>query len=394
MNNTFYKLRVVHIVAVVIIGFSLVTTITAQTKPAYDDKLLFKGMTGVTMGGIQQQWTIKDSGTLAQQSAPLYVSIPIANRILLSISSAAAMAKYDTSKLNGIADTRLSVSYVLPGDKVWLLGGVNIPTGKTKLTANEMQVSSMLSQTSFATRVPVYGQGINANLGITYATSLTRRFILGFGASMFYKGKYEPVSAGTAKYFYDPGDEISANVGADYITFSKTYRFSFDLNGTYFLNDKLNEKNIVHSGPRIIGMFVMSTKTESFNHIVQLRSRLRGNNLYYKKDTAGVEYTEKLKSAIQIEAQYSVSRALSNWLFTTGIVEIKTFTEDRFPAGTEIIKTGKAFLASLGAEGVFTFSQIIIPTLSVKYGKGNLLLNNKQYNISGIEAGLSIRVMF
>jgi len=89
-----------------------------STGASYDERLLFQGMTGITVGASQQSWNLKDEGNVVEQSAPTVISIPLSNRILLSVANSPAISKLDTMTLQGIADTRVGFSYVVPGDKL------------------------------------------------------------------------------------------------------------------------------------------------------------------------------------------------------------------------------------------------------------------------------------
>lgn len=390
MKNTSLDLRVVHIVSVLFALCSVQHSVIAQgVNPGYGEKLIFRGLSGVTLNGTTQSWTIQDSGTVQQHSAPISISLPLSNRILISISSAAATAKFDTSNIQGITDTRLSFSYVFPGDEFWFVSGFSYPTGKTKLTSQEIQISTLLSQTAFGYKVPVFGQGIVGNAGLTYAASITRRFVMGLGINYIYKGNYEPVLSTASTIDYNPGDEVSGNIGADYLTFSKKFRFSIDISGSYFFQDKLNGSIIFQSGPRILGFLVASMRTESMNHTLQLRARVRGENSYYTNGVA-----KKYKSAIQVEAQYGIQKSLASWVIGTFIAEVKNYTEDQVPVGATIITTGKAFLGAAGIDMLFPFSNIILPTVTVKYNQGELTLENKPKNVTGFEAGLNLKIAF
>lgn len=390
MKNTNLHFSLFHITTVLFIVCIGTTSLQAQGPASgYGEKLLFRGLSGVTFGGITQTWTIKDSGTVQQYSAPVSVSLPISNRVLLSLSSAAATAKFDTANIQGVTDTRLSLSYVFPGDKLWLVAGVSFPTGHSKLSANEIAVTTLLSQTAFGYKVPVFGQGLNGNLGLTYAMPITRRFIAGFGINYFYKGKYEPVSIPFTTISYAPGGEVSGNIGFDYITLSKKFRFSADLNGTYFFQDKLNNTVIFQSGVRFIGFFAATIRTESFLHSLQMRSRFRGENSYF---TNGLE--KKFPSVLQFELQYGAQKTLSSWLTGTLNAEIKNYSEDQIPVGAAIITTGKALVYGAGIDMLFTFSNFILPDVSVKYNQGTVTLENTPLTVTGFEAGINLKMAF
>ncbi len=382
-------LRSFHISAVILTAVLLFfESASAQFEKPGSSRSIFAGASGVTFGGITQTWTIKDSGTISQQSAPVVISVPLSNRMLMSVTNSGASSSFDTSSYSGIVDTRLSLSYVFPGDKFWLTGGVSIPTGKTKLAPQELVLTSLVSQTAFAYRVPTFGQGLSGNIALVYAGTITRRMVLGIGLSYFYKGMYEPVEA-ASKFEYDAGDELSANLGYDFITFSKVARLSFDVTATYFLDDNLNGKKVFRSGPRFIGLAAYSIRSGSMNHLVQIRSRYRLPNTFYTS-------TSEMKNdaTLQIEGQYTLSYPVMEWLQASGVVELKHFGVDQVIVGGVPVETGKADIVSIGADGTFLFSSVIFPTLSLRYATGTVMMDQRSRDVQGIEAGLSVRVVF
>jgi hypothetical protein len=357
--------------------------------PKYDERLLFRGLTGITMGGWQQEWKLKDEGNVVEESAPVSLSVPLSNRILISVANAPAVSTLDSMKLQGITDTRLGFSYVVPGDKVWINGGASLPTGVTKLTQNELSVATILSETAFDYRVPVFGQGTNANLGLAYAYAAQRRLILGFGASYVYKGEYQPASITGFSEKYDPGDEVSVNAGLDYTTFSKSERLSLDLTVTNYLPDKLDGQNFIQSGLRLMTLAVYSLKWGPITHQFQFRTRLRTQSRLYSSGVA-----ESYKSSQHYEVQYTASWLPERWCSLSWILQGKYHTGDQIPFGVGIYETGKAQLASVGGEVGFTLASWFGLSFDAKYGVGSVVIENVKNNVTGIEFGGSGRVQF
>lgn len=399
MKNTSFKCNSINIYSVVMAITLTLSVASAQiAKPGYDDKLLFRGVTGVTIGAAVQQWTLSDTGTFRQFSAPISISLPVSNRILFSLTNSGSSSSSDNTTVSGINDTRVSFSYVLPGDKVWLTGGASFPTGKTKLDKEkgELDLSKYISQTAFAFRVPVFGQGFSGNAGLAYATPITRRLVFGIGTSFFYRGAYDPIklTSDSLSLDYNPGDELSMNIGVDYITYSKIARFSIDLTGTYFLEDQLNGQKIFQSGPRVTLFGVYSIRTGEYNHLLNIRVRYRLQNTYYN---SGV--STKYDAAVQTEGQYSISRQLNDWLVGSATGEIKNYSADQIPFAGSIIKTGNAAITSLGFDLLLVVSDIVSPTVSMRYAFGTATIaddafNEIRYAVSGIEAGLGLKISF
>jgi hypothetical protein len=388
MNNTPLQSRTfllwTTIISIVIVFNPLFAQIA---KPGYDANLLFRGITGVTTGGVQQNYTLNGYGTLSQQSVPISIAVPISNRILLLATNAVGVSKADTSKLQGITDTRISLSYVLPGEKIWMTAGVSIPTGKTKLTNSELETSSKISQTALGLRIPVFGQGFNGNAGFAYATAFTRRLVLGLGASYVFKGEYEPIEALSLKY--NPGDEISVNAGIDFITYSKAARLSLDVSGTYFFKDQLSGKKIFQSGARAMMFALYSLKLGELNHQLSARIRYRLQNTFIT-DSTSTTYA----AGTQAEVQYALTKRLNEWLIGSAVGEIKYYTPDQLLISGRLVESGTARSISVGPDFLFALSETVSPTLSMRYVTGTITIDDVNYAFNGFEAGVGLKISF
>ncbi|HTY12334.1 MAG TPA: hypothetical protein VMF88_14830 [Bacteroidota bacterium] len=360
-----------------------------STAPSYDERLLFQGMTGVTVGASQQAWNLKEEGNVVEQSAPAMISIPLSNRILISVANSPAISKLDTLTLQGVADTRVGFSYVLPGDAWWINGGVSLPTGITKLTDDQLTIATLISESSLDYNVPVFGQGTNANLGFAYAYPVQRRLIVGCGASYVYKGEYQPVSVEGFNQMYKPGDEISANIGLDYTSFSKLSRLSADITVTNYFPDKLGGENFIQSGLRFMVLGVYSVKTGPVTHRLLLRTRLRTQSEIFNSGTG-----QMFKSSQHYEGQYTATWSPVEWFSLAGLAEGKLHTGDQIPFGVGIFETGKAQLASAGVETGFSPASWFSIAFNAKYGTGSVVINNVTQDATGTEFGARGRIQF
>lgn len=389
MINTSFKFFNLHIQSVLLAAlFTIFCTVSAQIEKG-SDKSIFRGASSIKIGGMQQQWILKDStgsefGTIAQQSAPISVSFPVSNRLLLSLSNSGVISKFDTAKSTNIVDTRVSLSYVFPGEKVWLSGGVILPTGKTQLNSSELQLTSLLGQTAFGYKVPIFGQGLSGTVSIVYAGTLTRRMVLGFGMSYFYKGQYKPINGSSIEF--DPGDEVSLNVGYDYITYGKNARFSADVTSTYFFKDEIiGTGPVFESGPRVMGTIVYTLKSENLNHNLLVKSRYRLQNNF-------ISSNKKYDASLQLEGQYSLGTKISEALYGTLIGEGKYYTPDQIPSGISYIETGKAQIGSAGVDLALLTWQSIIPTVGMRYAIGAITISGTKYDVNGLEAKLQLQI--
>ncbi len=395
MINTSLKHHNLHISAVIIVVISLFfDTVSAQTEKG-SDRSIFRGAYSATIGGTQQQWVLTDKkgnefGTVLQRSAPVTVSVPLANRLLMTVANSGVISEYDTASSTNIVDTRITLSYVFPGEKLWLTGSGSLPTGKTKLNQAELNMTNLLGQTAFAYKAPTFGQGYTGNISMVYAGSLTRRMVLGLGLSYFYKGPFSPLEGSTVEY--DAGDEISLNTGFDYITFSKTARFSVDITATYFLKDQLSNTSgafeaVFEAGPRVIANVIYSLRTESMNHTLLLRTRYRLQNNFI---SSGKRYD----ASSQVEGQYSLGTMLLNGVYASFVGEGKYYTPDQTPSGLTYIETGDAVIGSAGADFTLTTWGWLMPTAGFRYAAGSATIAGTEFDVNGIDASLSLRFSF
>ncbi|MDA0986649.1 MAG: hypothetical protein O3A55_03500 [Bacteroidetes bacterium] len=387
--------------------------------PKYDERLLFKNVRGLNLSFVSQTWKLTDSSDnntdVTQVSTPISTSIPITNRLLITINSSLVTSKskapevvVDTSgkttsldqpanEMEGMSDTRVSLSYVAPNDKLWINGGINLPTGIKKLSTDQFKVSKMISQAGLGFRVPSTGQGVNTNLGLTYAYSYSRRIVLGFGASGTFKSTFEPVqidildtSAAKPKVDYNPGEEFSFNSGVNYISVNKDQRFSSDVTFSYYLPDQINEKNTFQTGARINGLFLFSQKFGPTNNLALLKARFRLKNKIFSSDSLNTP--TEYPSATQLEFQYNISWSPAQIFTINGSLEYKFHTEDQFPLGDKIMKTGNVNMLNYGVDITYPVTDWIVIMLATKLGNGKLVVEGTEYNASGVDFGFGLKV--
>lgn len=143
-----------------------------------------------------QTWRIKD-GTGANRVSAVFtslrLSIPVTENCELDFYGASAFAGVEqgaTSTLNGLIDTKIRGTIRL-NDYRWLVQvGVNLPTGKNALAADEARVNKLLSQTVLGFLFKRYGRGLDFDAGIAYAWTLSEKTKTALGAAYLRKGAY------------------------------------------------------------------------------------------------------------------------------------------------------------------------------------------------------------
>lgn len=99
----------------------------------------------------------------------------------------------DVLLLTGPTDVKLRMSGPLAGDRLLLIAGVNLPTGTTRLNADQLNVLQTVSAPGLAMPVPAYGTGTGGTLGLIDVVE-TAGWTLALGASLEKRTEYTPIA--------------------------------------------------------------------------------------------------------------------------------------------------------------------------------------------------------
>lgn len=198
---------------------------------------------------IYETWSIEDSISFSEFTNLLNASYFFSDNTNLALTSQYAAVGGDLNPLSGLSDMQILFSHYLDNKIIGFQAGVNIPSGKTKLTSDEFVTSRMISQNLFAMNTPNFGQGLNAFVGVTWTQPLSKTFVIGAGLSYQYKNEYQPLKDVSAKY--DPSDEFSVTGGFD-VNLSKSSTITADVTGVFYGSDELDGVKIFKTGNRLI----------------------------------------------------------------------------------------------------------------------------------------------
>jgi hypothetical protein len=125
----------------------------------------------------------------------------------------------DVVLLTGPTDVKLRTSGPLVGDRLLLLAGVNLPTGTTRLNADQLNVLQTVSAPGLAMPVPAYGMGTGGTLGLIDVVE-TAGWTLAFGGSLEKRTEYTPIAlavsaGGGGDTRLTPGIATHLTLGAD-----------------------------------------------------------------------------------------------------------------------------------------------------------------------------------
>jgi hypothetical protein len=149
---------------------------------------------------------------------PMFVAIPFGRQIVFDVGTAYAQSEVVsgsfTSRINGMTDTQLRLSYTTPNESVVLTGGVNLPTGRATAGASELLAASRIGSDFLDFPISNMGTGMGVTAGVAFAHSFAH-WNLGVGGSARKTSSYEPFRFGDTTFRYQPGDEYRVRVGAD-----------------------------------------------------------------------------------------------------------------------------------------------------------------------------------
>jgi hypothetical protein len=259
----------------------------AVTTPVYG-QIIYGRPAYADMQAQYSHWSLQDkedgtTTTINQFTVPLTGFIPLEDNfealVFIATSSNTLSSEGDDYNLSGLGDVRFQVNRSFNDDQFLVSLGINLPTGKKKLTQDEEQpVLQMLSQNYLSFPMRRFGEGFGFNLLVGGARMLGS-LRGGFGVKYQYTGKYQPYEGSGD---YDPGDLVSVNAGLDWQG-EKTV-ISGDAVFTAYFKDKLDGVEIFKQSNQLDLRMNARYTTESYSLQGQVGYLLRGRNVLYTEE--------------------------------------------------------------------------------------------------------------
>ncbi|MDF2773077.1 MAG: hypothetical protein K0S86_2572 [Geminicoccaceae bacterium] len=189
-----------------------------------------------TLGPIYERWSFGDGlyqtalaggdsvrvEGASQLTLPISLSVPLGERWSVDLSGAYAsgtvsLASADTAlgvsryRVSGLTDLRLRATGRVVGDNVIVTLGVNLPTGKTSLDAEEFSAMRVLAAPAFGFQTPTLGLGAGGTAGVVVARQVAG-WAWALGGSYELRNAYDPV---TFVGEMNPSDAVHLSVGGD-----------------------------------------------------------------------------------------------------------------------------------------------------------------------------------
>lgn len=284
-------------------------------------------------GGVSfEMWKAGDD-QITQFAVPLMFIYPYNDKLRFYATTSPAFCNMTTGvdySLGGLSDLKLGGHYLILDDQYLVTFGMNLPTGKSGLEADEYPVASTLTMPAFNFRVPNLGQGLDVQAGLSTAREMGD-FILGAGITYLMKGGFTPFVDYDESY--NPGDEISLMVGADRVLnlFDKEVRMTGDILYSIYFNDTYGGEKVFRSGNRLILQMMSTFSLNSLDMVVFIREAMKGKNKTGAEDVFDTE--RKNSNANQFEIHGYGYYPYSRNVRLKGALEIKLYSNNDYGRG-------------------------------------------------------------
>jgi hypothetical protein len=221
--------------------------------------------------------------TISEFAIPVFVQVPVNERLSFDIGTSFAQARVEqtgttkvVSTISGLTDTQIRGNLSLGTDFMILTAGVNLPTGKSTVTANQQRAAGLIGSDFLAFPISNMGSGFGGTGGVVVARPVGD-WNVGFGLSVRHSAQYDPFdAAGGAVLHYQPGNEYRAKVGVDHPV--GTGRITLGLTYSTFGNDEL-AGSVYNTGNRYL------TQIDFNNSLGVGRISVSGWNLFRTRGT-------------------------------------------------------------------------------------------------------------
>ena len=153
-----------------------------------------------------------------------------------------------STTLAGLTDTEVRLTYAAMGDRVRLSAIALAPTGKSKLTADEMDVMGVIAADLLPFTISNWGSGGGLGVNASVAIPVSEGSTLGISTGFVAARKYEPLSA--TSFAYRPGNQMHIRAAADR-TFGASAKGSLQIAYLHYSQDQNAGVNFYQAGDRL-----------------------------------------------------------------------------------------------------------------------------------------------
>jgi hypothetical protein len=258
--------------------------------PALGAQSIFDSELRLAPQFMQYQIKAPSSETISELAVPVFVTMPFGSQFTFDVGTSYSRAKVTSgsakSEINGLTDTQIRGNYTIGTDFVVLTAGVNLPTGRSSVTADQQTAAGRIGSDFLAFPISNMGTGLAATAGIAVARPLGD-WNLGFGGAVRHSASYDPFDApGQPVLHFTPGDEYRARVGVDRGLLAG--RVSLGLTYSAFGSDDAGG-SVYNTGNRVIAQAIVTNSVAGSSITFAGYNVFRAPGKYASGDPAGRE---------------------------------------------------------------------------------------------------------
>jgi len=319
-----------------------------------------------------------DIKTVSLLSVPIAAQMFLTPKIQLGLSGAYASAKLtrvagQETTISGPTDTELRLTYGSVEDRVRVSAGAMLPTGKSQLTAQEMDVTGVIAADVLPFAISNWGSGGGLGVTAAFAVPMNDATSIGLSAGYVVARKYEPLGATT--FAYRPGNQLQLRAVADR-TIGAAAKASVQLTYLHFGQDQADGANLYQSGDRLQAVGSLAFATGAQGTGIVYAGYLRRQEGQYT-DVVRVTPAQDL-----VYGGVALRRPMSGAVLVPSL-------DVRVLGNQSGVEQGRTVSAGVGVEipaGGFE----LVPRAQARFGSLTVR-SGQESSFTGMEVGISIR---
>ena len=323
--------------------------------------------------------------TISQLAIPLFVSVPLGERLTFDVGTSYASSRLTsggtTSEIRGITDTEVRGNLTLGSDLVVLTAGLNLPTGSSSASADQLAAAGLIGNDFLAFPISNMGTGLALTGGLAVARPFGA-WNVGVGGAVRRSTAYEPYDIPGSSLRFQPGNEYRARVGIDRA--AGAGQVAFGLSYSAFGEDDAGG-SVYNTGDRVIVQGAYSGGANGVSLAAYNVFRAPGS--YASGEPAGRENIADVAAAVAFDAlgaRLEPSVELRHWLQS---VPATSATQERSQSSM-LATIGLRTRMSLGGLRVFPSAGYTLGRLATIDASGA----PADAQLTGFKAQLAMRV--
>lgn len=322
--------------------------------------------------------TLVDLEKVSLFTVPVMARATLSPNIEVGVNGAFASATRtrrggQSTTISGLTDTDVHLTYRLSGDRLRLTATGYVPTGKTQLTGDQMELTGLVASDLLPFAISNWGSGGGIGLSAALAAPVTDETTVGLSAGYVVGRAYEPLSTG--KFAYRPGNQLQVRGSLDRMV-GITAKASLQVTYAHYTQDQSVGTNFYQTGDRLqaLGSVAFAAGPQSTGVVY----------LGYLQRQVG-----KFTSVVDVTPAQHLLYAGGGVRQPMGRLTLVPQLDIRLLGSEDGVGQGRNISVGLGAEVPFE-SVEVVPLARARFGK--LVIRTLQEStFTGFELGLSIR---